>query len=284
MESFVPSKFEYLGKMVSNPNPYLILCQERGFGVILMPRVLRPWKPTQVRWLTLDNIVNLSGTDAKEIRRRILEGWTGYELTKPAGYQRVVDARKNGITWGKAHAPVKEWARRLGLTLMGFTRRLADPHLPMELVMTPYAPAERMQTTRPPQGVTADPQISKSGTVRGVFFYNGAIDTLAGHAKAAGLHLSTVQYRLRRRGKNGAKMTLAQALGTAKGCVVRADRGVKNPKKGFRDPFAAPKMPRFASREVPEVAASMHAPVRPKPTPEEQAKIDENLKMFDLVP
>lgn len=286
MKTFTPSRFDYLGLPVTNPSPHLLLCPKRGIGVILYPHLLRPREEKHVRWLTLTNVVNLSGTSESEVKRRIRDGWTGYELTKPDGYQRAVDARKNGITWKGAHASVKDWANRLGLTLQGFQHRLADVGLPMELVMSENARPQRTNTTRCPQGVTDNPRISASGTVAGVFFYNGAVDTLAGHAKAAGLSLSTVQYRLRRTDPDGQKMTIAKALGTAKGCVVRTDRGVRNPKKGYRDPFATPALPKLAEPAAPiaEYAAGEFPKriPRPDPTPEERAQVEAEMKAFDL--
>lgn len=257
MPDFTPSRFQYLGHEVTNPSPYLLLCKTRGIGIILMPLLLRPHAAHQVRWLTLANVVSMSGTSPDEIKRRIRDGWTGYELTKPDGYQRVVDARKHGITWNGRTDSIKGWAASLGLTVVGFTYRLANPNYPMEVVMSPGRRVERITTSRCPQGVTDDPVISKSGSVGGVFFYGGAVDTLAGHAKAAGLNLSTVQYRLRRRAPDGTKMTIAQALTTAKGCVVRTDRGVPNKRKGFRDPFAKGPVPNLAAPRPTEPEAAL---------------------------
>lgn len=236
--TFKPGQYEFDGLPVKAPAPYLILCAKRGIGIILPAALMRPRKPEHVRWMPPDSVMSLAGIDRAELTRRIKNGWSGWDILKPHGWQRVVDARRDGITWNGETHDIKHWARRLGLTLPGFVRRLADLNQGMDEVMRPAPKRGRIFTERAPTGVTGEPIISPSGGIRGHFFFRGAVDTLAGHCQHAGISFDTVRYRLRRKDKHGNMMTLEQAMDIPAGSLRRSDRGVKNRKRGVpNDPL-----------------------------------------------
>jgi hypothetical protein len=243
---FEPGEYDLVeGVRVRCVAPFLLVCKEHGVGIGLIPTLPKPYTMKHIRWLSVASAASLAGVDKVEILRRIRDGWHGGDITKPEGWQRVVDARRDGITHKGVHDSIEGWAKRLNMGKAGFMLRLGRPDMPMDMALRPCERKKRLDTDRAPEGVTDSPTISPSGSVRGQFYYRGAVDTLAGHCRHLGIKLATVRHRLRRKDKYGKHMSLDEALSTPVGSVVRADKGVKNGKKGFRDPLYVRKRDRL---------------------------------------
>jgi hypothetical protein len=164
----------------------------------------------------------LRAVSTSDIAERLRARWPWSDLRKPKGWERVVDARRNGIEHSGRRLPLTQWCTELGISRTGLLTRLARPDLPMDRVM---------QRGGPPRNSKADltvpsmPIMSAKGYVVGQFEYGGYIGTLRDHCVREGRCFYTVRDRLRK----GVPWPKAIEMRRK----TRSDIGLPNPKRSI---------------------------------------------------
>ena len=242
------------------------LILRRSDGMLGFTNLWRqPISSDQVTWYTVQQVADRAQVPRSTIVARIKARWGRADLIKPAGWERVVDAKRNGITHNGAHRTIEGWAEHLHMTKAGIIARLGTP-IPMSQVLRPSTTSvERVEFPSSPTGVEG-PTLTASGGIRGTFWWRGALDNLEGHCRAHNLNPATVRNRLSR------GVPFAKAMN-------RSDAGKLNPKRSSkRWDFAThpPYLPGDTGVDVglsptqiheAEQAAKAHAAANPAPRP-----------------
>ena len=218
-----PSKpFEFEGRICVPLGRGLLIRDDQMLG--FCSNWHKPVLPVDVAWYSIDQVAERASVPRDQILLRIRARWSRADLIKPNYWERVVDARRNGITHDGVTRSVVEWAAHCRVIVCGLETRLARGwDMPDGLRITPTTKARiPVNDNQCPQGMRTEPDTSRGGFT-GSFYFDGAVDNLRGHCEAHGIKYHTVRYRL----KHGS--TLAEALTAAR--KPRTDIGVPNPKR-----------------------------------------------------
>ena len=234
------------GQTIYETAPNCFVRADRTVGTFRA--VAPPAKLDEVRWYTFEQIAEratvqkwvpnpggggggsfqLAPLPVSEVVRRLRDGWRFADLIKPVGWERVVDARRNGVQFEGSTLTLPQLAARLGCSVLALEKRLFKGY-PPDALLAPGRPRRLAVSAAadnvPTSPSTLRPQANMPMVTSHVpFFFRGAVDTLLGHVRAAGVNYSTVKYRLAR------GMSLEEAFDCKR--KVRSDKGVPNPKRG----------------------------------------------------
>lgn len=198
--------------------PGLLYREDRVLG--LCRRYHLPESSTAVLWRTPAQLAERAGVPVQTLADRVRARWSAADLLKPAGWERIVEARR-GLELDGQTRPLQDWATLLGTTVNTLQYRL-QAGWPVRAVLTPTP--KRIEGVE--RSTLPTPVPTVWGSVRGRFLYDGAVDTLPGHCRALGLSLHTVRARLRK----GA--TIERALSPNR--MPRSDRGKPNWKRSSK--------------------------------------------------
>lgn len=173
-------------------------------------RPLTSTKPDQVQWYHATELAKLLNLPLATLVARLKARWSRAELRQPVGYEAVVDARRNGLTYNGETLPLHEWSARTGVRLISLEARLFRGYSVEDVL----SPADLRRRERTASNDIVEP---KAPHYKGRFMFNGAPGTLEQHAAAQGMSPHTVRSRLRK----GASLQVALTPGR-KG---RSDKG-----------------------------------------------------------
>jgi hypothetical protein len=188
------------------------------------------------------------------VHARAKARWSYAEMVKPVGFERVADARRNGIKYDGVHRSLKEWSIALGVSVQVLEYRLAQRTWLMRDILSKgdllrarsIAHGKLQQTgAKLPQ----EPLRTAQGGHRGYFYRNGRYATLRGHCLAEGISYATINYRLRTRPDMTLEQLMALPTRDANGrrvrSLTRSDKGKPNPKRGPQPIMHLPNTPEF---------------------------------------
>lgn len=207
--------------------PGAYLRSDKMVGLTVIWR--HPETSAALDWYTIEQIAERARVSPAQITARIRARWAHADLIKPDGWERVVDAQRNGITHNGVTKPLKQWAKLCGITPLGLEFRLFKNYPPEHLLRPSITePRKRVvtETFLPEPGMPTQPRKTRAGRATGQFHYRGALDTLEGHARVLGVHPLTAAYRFRKGD------TVEEALSPVR--KTRSDKGVSNPKRSPR--------------------------------------------------
>ena len=234
------------------------------------------WRPPRVSadvyWYTFEQVAERARVPVKTVVARVRDRWGRADLIKRAGWERVVDAKRNGLTHKGVHRTYDGWCAFLNVSRAGLAYRLGNPAWNLsEALEMPGHPQPRTEAPEPPPGMPAGPVLTPQGGVRGVFWWKGALDTLDGHCRAHHVNAYTVRNRLSR------GVPFDRAMGKQR--LKRSDAGKKNPKRSSKRwdfDTHPPYLPGDTGVDVglsptqiyeAEQAAKAHAAANPAPRP-----------------
>lgn len=88
------------------------------------------------KWYDLSTLHEVLRVPRDLARDRIQKMQSAHMLYKRAGWDRLGDARRDGVTWDNRKLTIGQWCHELGIRYTTLCARLANPDMPMDKVMS----------------------------------------------------------------------------------------------------------------------------------------------------